>query len=163
MRACLALAAALAASPLAQLRAQRSPPALHPPIESCSYDACALRVEPGGFFSRPTLVRGLAAERVARAGFRGFDLQPIVQGADSAVHYARAYRASQTRASISGLTATLLGITAAIVSQSSDDSAVPYTVAASVVGVYTGYEVRRSLGRLSRSLWWYNQRVAAPR
>ena len=145
------------------LSAQRTPPAPPPPVESCSYDACALRVDPGGFFSRPTLRRGIAGERVERAGFTGFDLPRLVQGSDSAMHYARAYRTSAKRAGVAGLVGGLLAITAVVVSESTDASAAPYSVAATALGFYTGFEARRALGGLSRSLWWYNQRVAAPR
>lgn len=157
-----ALATALAAAPAA--RAQGVPARTGPATESCSYDACALRVEPGGFFSRPVLLRGVSAERVQRAGFRGFDLQGVVQGSDSAVRYARDYRASQTRASAAGLVGTALAVTALIISQSDDDTPVmPYSIGASVVGVYAGFEARRALGALSRALWWHNRQVAAPR
>ena len=164
MRLRLAPAALSVALAAPAARAQGAPTPAGPAVEQCGYDACALRVEPGGFFTRPVLLRGVSAERVQRAGFRGFDLEGVVQGSDSAARHARDYRASQTRASAAGLVGTALAVTALIVSQSDGDAPVmPYSVGASAVGLYAGFEARRAAAALSRSLWWHNRRVAAPR
>jgi hypothetical protein len=151
---------ALAAPPLA---AQRATPV--PPIDECSYDRCALRVEPGGFFSRPTLVRGVDAERVARFGINGPDLAAIVAGSDSAVAHARAFRPHQLRAGVAGLLSTIAVVAAGVIARNAAnvDNVAPLSIASIGLGVYAGYEARLAQREVARSVWWYNQRVAAPR
>ena len=156
----LALATlAIAAAPLA---AQPTPV---PPIAECSYDACALRVEPGGFFSRPRLLRGVNAEPVARFGIAGPDLAALVAGSDSAVAHALAFRPHQIRAGVAGLASTIAAAAAIVIGWNdvNDNNLWPLSIASLGLGVYAGYEARLAQREVARSVWWYNQRVAAPR
>lgn len=150
---------ALAAAPLA---AQPTPV---PPIDGCSYDTCALRVEAGGFFSGPSLLRGVDGERVARFGIGGPDLAAIVAGSDSAVAHARAFRPHQLRAGVAGLLGAVAGVAAIAIgyNDANDNNVWPLSIASIGLRVYSGYEARLAQREVSRSLFWYNQRVAAPR
>ena len=147
----------------ADLAAQAATPAPQPPIEACSYDACALRVEPGrAFFGAPVLLRGASAERIGRFGLRGPDLAGIVAGSDSAVAHARAFRPHQRRAGIAGLLSTAAGVTALVLglNDANDGNVWPASAAAGALGAYAGYEARLAQRELSRALWWYNRGVA---
>lgn len=150
---------ALAAAPLA---AQPTPT---PPIDGCSYDSCALRVEPGGFFTRPVLLRGVDGERVGRFGMRSPDLAALVAGSDSAVAHARAARPHQLRGGVARLLGTIAGVAAFVIGRNdaNSDNVWPLSLAAAGLGVYAGYEGRLAQREVARSVWWYNQRVAAPR
>ena len=146
----------------ADLAAQGAAPAPRPPIESCSYDGCALRVEPGrAFFGAPVLLRGAAGERVGRFGLRGPDLAGIVAGSDSAVAHARAFRPHQRRAGLAGLLSTAAGVTALVLglNDANDDNVWPASIAAGALGAYAGYEARLAQRELSRAVWWYNRDV----
>lgn len=152
------LAAALCARPaLAQA----------PPLEGCSYDRCALRVEPR-VFEAPQIVRGTFGVPVASLGLLGADVERIVQGADSAVRQARAYRDSRRRTLAAGAASVVLA--SAAVAQCDEPgfilpgcsgSAGPLFVAAIAGTIYGSVEHARANRALSRALWWYNR--ALPR
>jgi hypothetical protein len=153
VRSSFVVAALLAAAPA--LRAQ----AAQPPLASCSYAECALRVEPGRlFFGSPELLRGAAGQRVARFGVRGPDLQRIVAGSDSAVAHARTFRPHQRRAGLAALVGSLAGAAAVVVgiNDGNDGAVLALSVGAAALGAYAGYEARLAARELSRSLWWYN-------
>jgi hypothetical protein len=131
-----------------------------PPLSACTYDECGLRVEPGGIFRGPALLRGSGGRRVARFGQLGPDLPGIVAGADSAVAHARAFRPLQRRAGAAGLLAGAAALTAAVLGGVSDaNDPAPFSVAAGVLGVYAGFEAKRAARELSRALWWYNRAI----
>lgn len=162
MRAAVLLAC-LVASPLLVAAARPAlAQAAQPPLASCTYDECALRVEPGGFLSGPLLLRGAGATLVARGGVFGFDLPWVVQESDSAVRYARQYRVSQRRSGTAALLGTAATVTAVVVGYTGDaHDATPYSIAATAFGLYAGYEGARALRALARGVWWYNR--ALPR
>ena len=157
------LAAALTAAALVgrPLAAQQSP------LQPCTYDACALRVEPR-LFGSPRIVRGAAGVPVGSIGPLGADLEEIVQGADSAVRHARDYRRAQTR----GLVATVGGAALFAVGLAQcDEDGLLFEGCSSGAGalalgglgatLYGAFEYSRANRSLSRSLWWYNR--ALPR
>jgi len=125
--------------------------------ESCTYDLCALRVEPGGFLSDGELVRGAAGEHVADFGFFDSDLVLAVAGSDTAVAYARRYQ-NRTRWKVAfGLAAA--GV-AAVPTWDSDDfeweNDWPWLVGGFVLGAISD-AFRDSADRaLSRAIWWHN-------
>jgi hypothetical protein len=155
-----AVALVAAAPPVAAQGAGRD--AGQPPLSVCTYDECGLRVEPGGLFRTPVLLRGARGQHVAGFGRLGPDLPRIVAGADSAVAHARAFRPLQRRAGVAGLLAGAAAVTAIALDAASDanDSA-PFSIGAAVLGVYAGFETRRAVRELSRAVWWYNR--ALPR
>ena len=149
------------------LVAPRPLPAQQPPLASCSYDACALRVEPR--FLGLALVRGTAGESVARLGLFGPNLERIVQDADSAVRHARQYRRSQNRGGAAALAGTALTVAAVV--QCRDEgfyivpdcsrTALSMFIGGAALSLYGGFELARANRALSRAVWWYNR--ALPR
>ena len=156
------LAAALLAAPQTLAAQRGAPDAEQPPLSACTYDECALRVDPGGIFRGPELLRGSGGRRVARFGRLGPDLPRIVAGADSAVAHARAFRPLQRRAGVAGLLAGSAALTALALDIASDaNDPAPFSIAAGVLGAYAGFEAKRAARQLSRAVWWYNR--ALPR
>jgi len=157
----VAAAALLAAAP--PVHAQRAQPA----FESCTYDTCALRVEPRSIlFGNPAVLRGADGRRVARFGVLGPDLERVVAGSDSAVAHARAFRPHARRAGIAGAVTGLATLAVAVLSLTNEEGANDNAVFAlgigsAVVGAYAGIEARLAAREIARSVWWYNR--ALPR
>src|SRR4051812_6069916 len=80
----------------------------------CSYDTCALRVEPGGFLSGPRLLRGRSGEQVARLGMFGGGVHMLLAGPDSAAVYARRYVSNTRTSSTVGLLGAILYVVASV-------------------------------------------------
>lgn len=132
-------------------------------IEACSYDECALRVEPR-VFGAPRIVRGTFGAPVASLGLFGADVERIVQGADSAVRHARVYRASQRWAVAATVAGFVLGSVAiaqcddtGFIFPSCSGSAMPLAVGALAGTFYGAFEYRRANRALARAVWWYNR------
>lgn len=152
--------ALLAAAALPRAAQGQARDAGQPPLSSCTYDECGLRVDPGGVFGAPELLRGSAGHRVARFGRLGLDLPRIVAGSDSAVAHARAFRPLQRRAGIAGLLAAAAGLTAVGLDVASEaNNPAPFSAAAGVLGLYAGFEAKRAARQLSRAVWWYNRAI----
>jgi hypothetical protein len=150
--------ALLVAPPLAAQVAGRD--AGQPPLSECTFDTCALRVDPGGVFRGPELLRGAEGRRVVRLGRLGPDLPRLVAGSDSAVAYARAFRPPQQRAGVAGLLAGAAALTGVILDAASDaNDPTPFSLAAGALGVYAGFEAKRAARELSRAVWWYNRAI----
>lgn len=146
------LAALIApATTSAQAGAVRAP-------SGCTYDTCALRVEPA-FFSAPKVVRGRAGEEVGRLGMFGGGVEPLLAGPDSASAYARRYVSNIRSASTFGLLGTVAFVVASIRSDGfrdtdDTDAAIALTGAGLAI-VSIPFSVRASRS-LSRAVWWYN-------
>ncbi|HEX8298131.1 MAG TPA: hypothetical protein VF594_03145, partial [Rubricoccaceae bacterium] len=80
-------------------------------VSGCTYDACALRIEPG-WFSRDIL-QGVDGVRVGRFGLVGSDLEEAVTGSEYAVAQAREHDRSRRLSLLSGLAAGALLVLAA--------------------------------------------------
>ena len=125
---------------------------------ACTYDTCAVRVEPA-FFSAPKLLRGRAGEEIGRLGGFGGGVDSLLAGPDSAAAYARRYVTNTKRSAILGL----LGTVAFVVALARDDhlaDADPTTATIALTG--TAFAVAsipfslRASRSLSRAVWWYN-------
>lgn len=158
LAALLVAGALTGAAPLAAQRATRDSP--QPPLATCTFDQCGLRVDPGGVFRGPVLLRGVDGQRVARFGMLGPDLPLIMAGADSAVAHARAFRPLQRRAGVAGLLAGASAVTAVALNVASEaNDPAPFSIAAGVLGAYAGFEAKRAARELSRAVWWYNRAI----
>ena len=156
---------ALAGAHAARAQASAAPPAGS--RDPCSYDACALRLEPG--WSGRRLVRGTAGTPVAKLGLFGPDLVPFVQRSDSAVVFARAYRRDRIRAVVLAFVgASVVGAAAAesqVFERNAPDpsggewAAMIGGLAVSFVGFHFQY---RSERELARALWWHNRDLERP-
>lgn len=148
------LASASAAQPTAQPDTTALP-------DGCSYDACALRVEPG-WFSRD-IVQGVDGVGVGRFGVIDSDLEEAVAGSDYAADQARAYDRSHRLALLSGIAGSALILLSATVAVGDGDEAV--SSAASLGGIALGFaSVRFQMSAeqaLSRAVWEYNRTLPA--
>ena len=144
-----------------------APVAVSQPVPAapvCTYDTCALRIEPG-FFGR-SIVRGPveASESIGRVGLFGSDLSSIVEPVPRAFDHAR----SADRSRRLGLVALAGAVAASIYAapsedRSQDDSRVivgslvslGLPVTAGVLGV-------RAERPQARAVWEYNRSMAPP-
>src|SRR4051812_38102503 len=101
----LALAAPLASS------AQSGAPVRAP--AGCTYETCALRIEPR-FFASARLLRGRTGEPVGSLGGFGSGVDTLLAGPDSAAAHARRYVTDARRAGTLGLIGAVAGIVAIV-------------------------------------------------
>ena len=128
--------------------------------EMCTYDLCALRVEPA--FSGPRLVAGAGGTPAGQLGPFGSALSRAVASNERALEQARIYEQTRVPAFLAALGASLLVVaaTAAAPDPLGDDSAALQTgalvggVALGVVGVRLGLRSQRAA---SRAVWEYNR------
>lgn len=128
----------------------------------CTYETCALRVEPH-FLTPSRLLRGREGVEIGRLGAFGGGVDSLLAGPDSAASYAHRYVTATRRAN--GL--ALLGAVAWVVALSRTDNlldADPTTagialtgVGLSIASIPFALHAQRSL---SRSVWFYNAALA---
>jgi hypothetical protein len=125
---------------------------------ACTYETCALRIEPS-FFSGAKLLRGRSGEEVGRLGAFGGGVDTLLAGPDTAAALARVYVTNARRASTLGL----IGSIAVIVAYARTDSfrdADDTSLALALTGL--GFTIAsipftlRAQRSLSRAVWFYN-------
>jgi hypothetical protein len=152
-----AFAALAPASVSAQVSAARAPIA-------CTYETCALRVEPGGFLSGPKLLRGRVGEQVGRLGMFGGGVDTLLAGPDSAAAHARRYVSNTRTASAFGLLGGIAYVVASIRSngfRDTDDTDVAIALTGAGLAIVSIPFTIRAARDLSRSVWFYNSAIAA--
>jgi hypothetical protein len=126
----------------------------------CTYQTCALRLEPS-FLTGERVVRGASGEAVGgRAGMFGRGVHPLLTGPDSAARYARDYVRATDWANILGIPGAVALTYGLIQSRNGGEGARDAAAVTAVVGaafvvasIPFAFNARRSL---SRSIWWYN-------
>lgn len=150
---------AIAAAPLAA-RAQTS--AARAPV-GCTYETCALRVEPR-FLSAPLLLRGREGVEVGRLGGFGGGVDTLLAGPDSAAAHARRYVGEiRTANSLSLLSAVAFVVVATRTNWFRDDASdgdVAVGVAGTVLGLVSIPFRMHAEQNLSRAVWFYNAALA---
>jgi len=156
--AVLLAAAALTGAP----SAARAQPAVSRAPAGCTYDTCALRVEPK-FFLAPRLLRGRAGADVGQLGAFGGGVDTLLAGPEEAASQARRYVHDVRVANTLGL----LGAAAFVVALSQSDNladADPATATIALAGAGLGIAsipFAVNAGRhLSRAVWFYNAALA---
>jgi hypothetical protein len=124
----------------------------------CTYDTCALRVQPPTLTTPQMLVRGVAGTEVVRLGLLEPEVAPFVALSDSAVAHARVYDVLYDRGSIISLTGTVISIAAPILLQGTMQK-IAFTGAGLGLTVYGGVLTNRANDALARSVWWYNREL----
>jgi hypothetical protein len=150
---------ALAAAPLtayAQASAARARAA-------CSYETCALRVEPR-FFSAPLLLRGREGVEVGRLGAFGGGIDTLLAGPDSAAAHARRYVGEIRTANALSLLSAVAFVVAVSRTDWFRDNASDGDVAIGVSGAVLGlasipFRIH-AVQNLSRAVWFYNAALA---
>jgi len=148
---------ALAALPCsADAQAARTP-------VGCTYETCALRVEPR-FWTPPRLLRGRHGVEVGKLGAFGGGVDTLLAGPDSAVAYTRRYvsaaRTSNTLALVSAVAYVALIVHNDNFSDDWDstDTALGVTgLAFGIAAIPFGLRAHQSL---SRAVWFYNAQFA---
>lgn len=144
-----------------------APAALQPAVsqqapavaEPCTYDTCALRVERGH------VLRGMEGVPVRRIGLFGPGLEPLVQGSDRAVEYARIYDQTRTTSALLTLASAAIGgvYGLALINdggrpfQNNDQVRLGAMVAGIGVMFYGTHVQNRAQRAFSRAIWWYNR------
>lgn len=127
--------------------------------EGCTYTACALRVEPGGFFSRGTIVRGVGGTEVGELD-RSAEVEELFQRDDSAAAYFARFSESDRRADwlerLSGAL-TLAGVGVMIGAGEHEAWIVGLEAGGFVVGLASNVPRRRASRAFSNAMWWYNR------
>ena len=144
-----ALAAPFPAS--AQAGAPRAP-------VGCTYETCALRIEPS-FFAAPKVLRGRTGQEVGRLGPFGGGVDTLLAGPDSAAAYARSYVTNVRRASTLGLIGTVAVVVALVRSDSfteGDDVAAAFALTGAGFAIASIPFTLRASRSLSRAVWFYN-------
>jgi hypothetical protein len=124
----------------------------------CTYDTCALRVQPPTLTAPQMLVRGVAGTEVVRLGLLEPEVAPFVTLSDSAVAHARVYDVLYDRGSIISLTGTVISIAAPILLRGTMQK-IAFTGAGVGLTVYGGALTNRANDTLARSIWWYNREL----
>ena len=137
-------------------------PSLPNAASTCTYHACALRLE------QRRLLRGAEGQPILSLGIWGApSLRPQVASSDSALAYAAEFDRHYTAGTRTGFLGLLGAAVAGALYAHYDDRAlssdrpimVPLGVAAVSLGltVYGGRRMDRAMRSLSRAIWWYNR------
>jgi len=129
----------------------------------CTYETCALRVEPR-FFSVPKLLRGREGVEVGKLGGFGGGVDSLLAGPDSAAAHARHYvGAIRTANSLSLLSAVAFVVVATRTDwfrDNASDGDVAIGVTGTVLGLASIPFRLRAEQNLSRAVWFYNAALA---
>lgn len=152
-RACLVALVLLAGSGTAARAAAQGAPAV------CTYDTCALRVQPPSLTTPLMLVRGATGEEVLRLGLLEPAVAPFVALSDSAVAHARVYDLKYDRGSILNIAGTVIAIGAPVLLRGTMQK-IAFTGAGIGLTIYGNTLVNEANDALNRAVWWYNRELA---
>ena len=125
--------------------------------ETCTYEICALRVEPGFFGVR--IVQGRDGLTVSKSGFLGPNIAEVVASSPEAlVHAERAERA-RTGSFFAILGATVLLSIAVTPEDISDEARVGTLLGGLGLSVYGSALTLTSGREMSRAIWEYNAQI----
>src|SRR5262245_9907583 len=149
------LVAATSAGLYAQSEATAQTSSDAPTQRPCTYETCALRLDPGFFGTR--LVRGMPGERVPLGAWSQHAVPLFSQSDSAASHAARYVRATRQEAGL-GLLATMFVTTAFVRSRmghNDDGNAILALTGSGLILITLPVEIRAQK-HLSRAIWWYN-------
>lgn len=125
----------------------------------CTYDTCALRVQPPSLTTPLMLVRGSNGEEVLRLGLLEPAVAPFVALSDSAVAHARVYDLKYDRGSILNIAGTVIAIGAPVLLRGTMQK-IAFTGAGIGLTIYGNTLVNEANDALNRAVWWYNRELA---
>ena len=127
---------------------------------ACSYDDCALRVEPEPFGS-PLILRGVDSVPVDRIGlFFGSDLSQAVSGDEAAYAYARRAERDRTGAVLLALGGGAAVIASGIYAYGDPDRASVATLLGGGLLIASGAVQIGAARAQSRAVWEYNRELS---
>ena len=129
----------------------------------CTYETCALRVEPR-LFSAPLLLRGRQGVEVGRLGGFGGGVDSLLAGPDSAAAHARRYvseiRSANTLSLLSAAAFVVVATRTDWFRDDAGDGDVAVGIAGTVLGLVAIPLHQRAERNLSRAVWFYNAALA---
>jgi hypothetical protein len=155
------IAFALALTLVAPLSAGAQSPAARTPV-GCTYETCALRVEPR-FWGPARLLRGREGVEVGKLGGFGGGVDTLLAGPDSAAAHAREYVTAARRSNTLGLLGGVAYVALLFHSDSFDDvdnTDIALGITAlgfSIASIPFELHAKRSL---ARAVWFYNAALA---
>jgi hypothetical protein len=126
--------------------------------QRCTYDRCALRVQPPTLNTPLMLVRGVDAEEVIRLGLLEPAVAPWVALSDSAVAHARVYDVMYDRGSLLNIAGTVIAIGAPVLLRGTMQK-IAFTGVGVGMSIYGGILVNQANDALNRAVWWYNREL----
>jgi len=130
---------------------------------ACTYETCALRVEPR-FFSGPRLLRGREGVEVGTLGAFGGGADSLLAGPDSAAVHARRYvsaiRAANSLSLLSAVAFVVVATRTDWFRNNARDGDVAIGITGTVLGLASIPFRLRAEQNLSRSVWFYNAALA---
>jgi hypothetical protein len=129
----------------------------------CTYETCALRVEPR-FFSAPRLLRGRDGVEVGKLGAFGGGVDSLLAGPDSAASYARRYVSAARTTNVLALLSGAAYIALLVHSDNFRNDVDNTDIAIGITGLglaiaATPFHLRAGRS-LSRAIWFYNAALA---
>ncbi|HSJ26180.1 MAG TPA: hypothetical protein VK929_15990 [Longimicrobiales bacterium] len=125
---------------------------------TCTYDTCALRIQPPTLTTPLMLVRGVEGEEVIKLGLLEPEVAPFVALSDTAAALARIYDVQYDRGYILNMAGTVIAIGAPILLQGTMQK-LAFTGAGVGLSFYGGVLMNRANDALNRALWWYNREL----
>lgn len=127
---------------------------------SCTYDACALRIE-STFFGGQYLARGAAAARVAPIAPFSTAVTRAFTGSDSAMVYAATFDTKYRWGTSMALAGSLIGaIPFVLEGDDFSDVDVAFTITGWGIALVGGWLVTSGWRDLNRAVWWYNRQFS---
>ena len=127
---------------------------------SCTYDACALRIE-STFFGGQYLARGVAGARVAPIAPFSTSVTRALAGVDSAMVYAATYDAKFRWGTSMAIGGSAIGaVTWVLKGDDFSEGDIAFTITGWGIALVGGWLVTSGMRDLSRALWWYNRQFA---
>ncbi len=152
---------ALAALALAPFMARAQASVDRAPV-GCTFQSCALRVEPS-FFAAPRLLRGRSGVEIGRLGGFGGGVDTLLAGPELAATHARRYVSNIRTANTLGLLSAVAFVVAGTRTnwfRDHDDTGRVLGISALALGLVSipfRVEAERNL---ARSVWFYNAALA---
>lgn len=127
----------------------------------CTWDTCALRLEPGLFGDR--LTRGVEAEEVAGVSFFPPELPLFEERSSVAASQYREFRSKQISGTAMMLVGTAVIVGGAVASNKGEDGlAAGLHVGGGVLNLIGILRISAGRKDLSRAIWSYNRTLAYP-
>ena len=146
--------------PAALLFAIAPAPAAAQADSSCTYDACALRIE-STFFGGQYLARGLAAARVAPIAPFSTAVTRAFTGSDSAMVYAATFDTKYRWGTSMALAGSVIGaIPFVLEGDDYSDVDLAFTITGWGIALVGGWLVTSGFRDLNRAVWWYNRQFS---
>ena len=124
---------------------------------SCTYDACAVRVD-YTFFGAQHLVRGVAAERVASISPFSSTVRAALAGSDSAMVYAATYETKHRWGATMAFAGSVIGATTMLLAGDDfSDVDIAFTITGFGIGLVGGWLVTSAFDDLNQAVWHYNR------